>query len=128
MGSRSPWSLDRLFSPQPTLIEAVKIGDISLIKVLISQNVDINAKEETPPYRTALHQAIIWNNIPCVEVLLFNDADPTIEDKDGKTALDYDKMGVITEFLAKQKKTTWMRKMILKKTMIPFIMMMIPFI
>ena len=55
-----------------------------ILELLISHGADINAKSITGS--TPLHEAVVYLSQDCIQYLLENGADPTIENNDGKTA------------------------------------------
>ncbi|WP_257283508.1 ankyrin repeat domain-containing protein [Endozoicomonas sp. SESOKO1] len=64
-----------------------KIQSIMLLKCLLDHGVDINARNRMG--RTPLCNAVLRNNLPAVNILLGEGADPNIPDNQGMTALDH---------------------------------------
>lgn len=59
-----------------------------LVRFLLQKGVDINAIDQRSGI-TALHTAVLENNLAAVELLLSNGANPSIEDRErGKTPLE----------------------------------------
>ena len=69
------------------LHEAADDGDIREIKILISEESDVDARDEEG--RTALHHAAMTGDILVVAALLNAGADPDLPDVDGRVSLHY---------------------------------------
>lgn len=60
-----------------------------LVRFLLQKGVDINAIDRRSGI-TALHTAVLENNLPAAKLLLSNGANPSIEDRNrGKTPLEF---------------------------------------
>ena len=64
---------------------ASRSGHVNIVKFLVESGADINAKG--PWDMTPLMYSVIFHHKPIVQYLLENDADPSIEDNRGRTAL-----------------------------------------
>ena len=73
------------------LRNAAAQNNVELLKKLIQENksLNINARDNGKTVRTALHWAVIKENVECVKLLLAAGADATIKDKENKHAIDY---------------------------------------
>ena len=67
------------------LIEASKLGNESLVKDLIEQGLDVNARDKEG--KTSLYYAVIQEDQKVTEILLQNQANVNITDNNGKTPL-----------------------------------------
>lgn len=70
-----------------TLVSAIKSNDLILLSYLIGRSKNLNIQDEMG--RTALHYALLNNNISAYQNLLDAGADPRIRDHYGKTSWDY---------------------------------------
>jgi ankyrin repeat protein len=64
-----------------SLHAASHFGDLAIVKSLIEQGADINARDTSG--RTALHYAVEYGHEDVVELLIANGADMNVKDKDG---------------------------------------------
>lgn len=67
---------------------AAKRGDLSALSYHLKRNPSNINSQARPHGWTPLHYAAFHDRIACVECLISYDADTTIKDKHGKTALD----------------------------------------
>ena len=68
------------------MCRATYLGRRNIIVLLLKHGADINKRSFDG--RTSLHWAAFRNNIQILELLVSNDVDITLEDKDGFNALD----------------------------------------
>jgi ankyrin repeat protein len=73
--------------PTPRLVMAAGDGDLAEVKAEIEKGADVNAVDRGGG--TALHQAVVSQSLPVVEVLLAAGADVSVADSSGRTALHY---------------------------------------
>ena len=71
---------------QTALNCAVYRGDIEMVKWLLHEGADVNAKGEYPD-KTALMEAATWGNVEIAEILLKAGAEVNVQDDLGCTAL-----------------------------------------
>jgi ankyrin repeat protein len=65
----------------------VRLGDIAAIHLLIEHGANVNDVGEMNA--TALHYAVMKNNIHVIDILLGYGADPYIKDINGRTPIDW---------------------------------------
>ena len=73
---------------EQSLRQAAYFNKLENIKKILSANCNINDAHPNS-LRTALHWAVIRNNLSCAKLLLENGANISLKDIRGKTALDY---------------------------------------
>jgi len=73
--------------PTPALVMAAGDGDLAGVKAEIKKGADVNAVDRGGG--TALHQAVVSQSLPVVEVLLAAGANASVADSAGRTALHY---------------------------------------
>merc|ERR1712157_304007 len=70
---------------RPVLGQAVRTGQVEMVKVLVNAKVDLN-KADCDQY-TPLHLATMNGKFDCAKVLVEGGADKTIKNNQGKTPL-----------------------------------------
>ena len=68
---------------------AIKKGRYNIAKLILEQNVDVNKLSSANTHSSALHLAVLNNNVEMVILLIQRGANPMIRDRDGYTPLDY---------------------------------------
>ncbi|HYF98087.1 MAG TPA: hypothetical protein VD770_03825, partial [Coxiellaceae bacterium] len=84
---------DHLPTPEIALRRAASSGEIDDIKMFITYGININAQDINPlTRRTALHQAVLNDQIASAQILISAGGNVYITDAKGKTVLDYVKI------------------------------------
>jgi hypothetical protein len=95
VGSYGDTMLHRLIGKNPALIGNFNHDTISMINYLINRGADVNIQGFAQ--RTPIVIASMMNDKEIIELLLNKGANPAIEDKTGRSALDYGGMVGMTE-------------------------------
>ncbi|SPR03352.1 ankyrin repeat domain-containing protein [Orientia tsutsugamushi] len=78
------------FSESIDLQDAIISGDIKYVELFFSQyNTIINLQDENNDNYTALHYAVIYNQIEIIKIILEYNPNIKLQDHDGNTALHY---------------------------------------
>jgi ankyrin repeat protein len=72
-------------TPEPPIIVAAKVGDVSAVRAIVQGKSDVNVRE--PDGTTALHWAARVGSVPIVDVLLAGGADVNATNRYGLTPL-----------------------------------------
>ncbi len=86
---KDPYDINYINTTQgvPLLVEAIMQDNIDAVKILLESNIDINAIYKHLIYPTALHSAVVKNNIHILQYLLQRGADPDVQDIYNNTPL-----------------------------------------
>ncbi|WP_223844916.1 ankyrin repeat domain-containing protein [Orientia tsutsugamushi] len=82
--------VENFFSESIDLQDAIISGDIKYVELFFSQyNTIINLQDENNDNYTALHYAVIYNQIEIIKIILEYNPNIKLQDHDGNTALHY---------------------------------------